>query len=76
MTYYAHTAEDSAGHHLPEDSGRWQPLASHLRNVARLARHFAAPLGLGDEAELAGLLRGVDRFGVDFKPDYSEPTIL
>jgi HD superfamily phosphohydrolase YqeK len=38
------------------ESGRWQPLAEHLRNVAALARDFATPLGLAAEAELAGLL--------------------
>jgi len=52
MVYYAHTAEDEEGNRLPED--RWQPLATHLKNVAALARKFAEPLGLADEAELAG----------------------
>jgi len=47
MTYYAHTANNSAP---------WQPLCAHLRNVAALAQRFAAPLGLADEAGLAGLL--------------------
>lgn len=33
MTFYAHTAEDADGKPLPESSGKWQPLADHLRNV-------------------------------------------
>ena len=56
--YYAHTAEAVDGTRLPESSGRWQPLSTHLRNVADLAREFARPLGLAAEAELAGLLQG------------------
>jgi hypothetical protein len=34
---YAHTANGPDGKPLPEDSGQWQPLATHLRNVADLA---------------------------------------
>jgi len=56
MIYYAHTAEDQEGRALPACSGRWQLLATHLQNVANRARIFAAPLGLGNEAQLAGLL--------------------
>ena len=56
MIYYAHTAEDQEGRALPACSGRWQPLATHLQNVANRARKFAAPIRLGNEAELAGLL--------------------
>jgi hypothetical protein len=37
MTYYAHTAEDEHGNRRPVESGKWQPLATHLRNVAELA---------------------------------------
>ena len=55
MSYYAHTAEDEQGFRLPSDSGKWQPLNIHLRNVADLASGFAAPLGIATEAELAGL---------------------
>ena len=56
VNYYAHTAEDEQGNRLPETG--WQPLAEHLRNVARLAKGFAAALGPSAqaEAELAGLL--------------------
>ncbi len=58
MIFYAHTAEDEHGDRLPENSGQWQLLSVHLRNVADLAKQFAAPLGLAaeDEAEFAGLL--------------------
>ena len=30
MIYYAHTAEDPEGKRLPESSGKWQPLRTHL----------------------------------------------
>ena len=56
MKYYAHTAGGPDGQPLPENSGHWQLLSVHLRNVAELAKQFAAPLGLAAEAELAGLL--------------------
>ena len=57
MKYYAHTAAGENGTPLPESSGQWQPLATHLRNVAGLAKRFASPLRLPAEAELAGLLQ-------------------
>ena len=60
VNYYAHTAEDEQGKCLPEE--HWQPLATHLRNVADLAKCFAAPIGLNDEAELAGLLHELMTF--------------
>jgi hypothetical protein len=43
VNYYVHTSEDEHGTPLPESSGKWQPLKVHLRNVADLARRFAAP---------------------------------
>ena len=49
VNYYAHSANDGGEEH-------WQPLHVHLRNVATLAKQFAGPLGLANEAELAGLL--------------------
>jgi hypothetical protein len=52
MICYAHTAEGPDGKLLPEE--HWQPLAEHLRNVANLAKQFAAPLDLASGAELAG----------------------
>ncbi len=59
MNYYAHTAE------LPD--GEWQLLATHLRNVAGLAKRFAAPLGLASEAELAGLLHDLGKYRDEFQ---------
>jgi hypothetical protein len=38
MKFYAHTAEDDQGNHLPEE--KWQPLSEHLRNVADLAKNL------------------------------------
>ena len=43
MNFYAQTAEDEDGNRLPEFD--WQLLGEHLRNVASLAKQFAAPLG-------------------------------
>lgn len=65
--YYAHTAEDEHGNSLPESSGRWQLLSTHLRNVAYLAKKFAAPLGLCAEAELAGLLHDFGKYRDEFQ---------
>ncbi len=75
MTYYAHTALDADGRLLPESSGRWQPLAVHLRNVATLARQFAEPLGLGTEAELAGLLHDLGKYAERFQARLRNPSI-
>lgn len=67
--YYAHTAEDADGARLPESSGKWQPLAAHLRQVAELAAKFAAPMGPEAEAEarLAGLLHDLGKYQPDFQ---------
>jgi CRISPR-associated endonuclease/helicase Cas3 len=69
MRYYAHTAEHADGNPLPEWSGKWQPLADHLRNVAELAAKFATPLGAADEARLAGLLHDLGKYRGEFQ-DY------
>ena len=67
--YYAHTAEDPDGTRLPETSGKWQPLAEHLRNVSELAARFAAPMGpeAAAEARLAGLLHDLGKYQPDFQ---------
>lgn len=75
MRAYAHTAEDNLGHPLPESSGLWQPLSVHLRNVATLARRFAGPLGLADEAELAGLLHDLGKYAERFQQRLRNPAI-
>lgn len=75
MTYHAHTAEDTRGNPLPESSGQWQPLAVHLCNVAKLAKQFAAPLGLSAEAELAGLLHDLGKYAERFQVRLRNPAI-
>lgn len=69
MPYYAHTAEDADGTRLPEPSGKWQPLAEHLRNVSELAARFAAPMGpeAAAEARLAGLLHDLGKYRDEFQ---------
>jgi len=73
MRFFAHTAEDDQGNRLPED--KWQPLSEHLRNVARLAREFATPLGLAAEGELAGLLHDVGKYAERFQARLRNPAI-
>ena len=65
--FFAHTAEDEQGNRLSEASGKWQPLATHLRNVAKLAKQFAKPLGLAEEAELTGLLHDLGKYARRFQ---------
>jgi CRISPR-associated endonuclease/helicase Cas3 len=65
MKYYAHTAEDENGKRLPECD--WQPLKNHLRNVAKLAEGFGRPLGIGAEAEIAGLLHDLGKYRTEFQ---------
>lgn len=67
MKYYAHTAAGENGKPLPESSGQWQPLATHLSNVAELAGQFAAPLNLTNEARLAGLLHDLGKYRAEFQ---------
>jgi CRISPR-associated endonuclease Cas3-HD len=73
MKFFAHTAEGDQGNRLPE--GKWQALSEHLRNVARLARAFATPLGLADEAELAGLLHDLGKYAERFQARLRNPAI-
>lgn len=48
MNFYAHTSKLGDGSR-DSDERRWQPLATHLRNVAELAANFAGRFGMGDE---------------------------
>lgn len=73
MNYHAHTAEGPDGRPDPDQS-RWQKLSDHLRAVAELARKFAEPLGLAEEAELAGWLHDLGKYAKRFQArlqDYS-----
>jgi CRISPR-associated helicase Cas3/CRISPR-associated endonuclease Cas3-HD len=74
MGYYAHTAERTDGSSDP-DTSRWQPLRDHLRNVAGLAREFAAPIGLEPEAELAGLLHDLGKYAERFQLRLRTPAV-
>jgi CRISPR-associated endonuclease/helicase Cas3 len=58
MNFYAHTADDGR---------QWQPLVTHLRNVAELSEKFAAPFGMGAEARLAGLLHDLGKYRTEFQ---------
>jgi CRISPR-associated endonuclease/helicase Cas3 len=74
MIYYAHTAEGPDGRPDPNQA-RWQRLADHLRQVANMAKCFAAPLGLGNEAELAGLLHDLGKYAERFQARLSDNSI-
>ncbi len=65
MDYYAHTAETKTGERPSRE--HWQPLAEHLRNVARKARDFAEPLGFAEVAELTGLLHDFGKYRAPFQ---------
>jgi len=49
--------------HSANPHGRWHPLRQHLNAVAMLAATFAEGSGLGDEAELAGKLHDLGKYG-------------
>jgi CRISPR-associated endonuclease/helicase Cas3 len=73
MIYYAHTAEDPEGNRLAESS--WQPLRTHLKNVANLAASFAAPFNASAEAHLAGLLHDLGKYAARFQARLRDPRI-
>lgn len=73
MTYYAHTAKDAAGNALGVEA--WQPLSTHLRNVATLAGEFARPLRLDAEAEMAGLLHDLGKYAKRFQARLHDNSI-
>lgn len=58
MTYHAHSAGAS---------GKPQSQAEHLSKVARKASDFAEPLGMREEAELAGLLHDAGKYSELFQ---------
>ncbi|MFT4038434.1 MAG: CRISPR-associated helicase Cas3' [Thermomicrobiales bacterium] len=53
--------------HSRNDAGVRHDLATHLRDVAALARQYAAPFGGGDFAELAGLLHDIGKANPAFQ---------
>ena len=53
-TYFAHSENEQ---------GAWNPLRFHLKRVAELARGFAGEFQAGDEADLAGLLHDLGKYG-------------
>ena len=59
---HRHRLED-----LAETQPEWQPLPTHLVNVAEKARKFAEPFGLGEEAYLAGLLHDLGKYRIKFQ---------
>jgi len=75
VKYYAHTAEGADGKPLPESSGQWQFLSTHLSNVAGLAGEFAAPLNLINEARLAGLLHDLGKYADRFQARLKNASI-
>ena len=75
MKYYAHTAAGQNGTPLPESSGQWQPLATHLSSVAKLAGQFAASFNFADEAMLAGLLHDLGKYADRFQGRLKNPAI-
>jgi CRISPR-associated endonuclease Cas3-HD len=66
VNYYAHTAVRWDG--MPDQNlANWQSLSTHLRKVAELAGKFAEPLGVAQEAQLAGLLHDLGKFRDEFQ---------
>lgn len=65
MPYFAHTKENTLGEALPESS--WHLLKDHLANVAETAGRFAKPMGMGEEAFIAGLLHDFGKYGDNFQ---------
>ena len=65
LKFYAHTG-----------TPYWQPLTAHLREVARRARIHGAPLGLAEEAELAGLLHDLGKYAQRFQQRLKSPATV
>jgi len=75
VKYYAHTAVSPDGTNDPNEE-RWQLLSTHLSNVASLAKQFAAPLNLTEEAGLAGLLHDLGKYSKRFQQRLHNPAIV
>ena len=57
--------------HSNNDLGVQHDLVSHLKEVARLAREFAAKFGAADLASWAGHTRNVEKLGLRNKARYA-----
>ena len=60
MQYFAHSSES-------ESDDQWQPLDSHLTNVAILAACFASSFSAANWGEAAGLLHDLGKYSEDFQ---------
>lgn len=58
MTFYAHSENEV---------GNWHPLKAHLSSVSKLAGEFAGDWLGSEEAELAGLLHDLGKYGDRFQ---------
>lgn len=74
MIYYAHTAVAANGAADPNKDA-WQPLRTHLGEVAKLAKDFAGVFGGGDEAQIAGLLHDLGKYADRFQARLSNRSI-
>ena len=54
-------------HSKPGPVEEWQPLVTHLRNVAKKAREFAEPFGAGEWGYLAGLWHDLGKYSDEFQ---------
>jgi len=52
---------------LAEEQVGWQPLRTHLLNVAQKARQLAEAFGLGEEGYVAGLLHDLGKYRTEFQ---------
>lgn len=53
--------------HSTNSVGRWHPLAEHLRSVSSQAKEFSVATPWVDEAQLAGLLHDLGKYGDRFQ---------
>ncbi|GAB6166957.1 CRISPR-associated helicase/endonuclease Cas3 [Thermostilla marina] len=67
-TYWAHSENDAG-------AGIRETLAEHLRQVARLAREFAEAFDAGPQAEAAGLLHDLGKYGESFQRRLDDPSV-
>ena len=74
VEHYAHTVFKTDGSPDP-DVSHWQPLKEHLRNVAQLAGKLATPMGMKEEAELAGLLHDLGKYAKRFQDRLHDNSI-